>query len=48
MRYIDNNYTICQNFKDPSDDNNYINILNSDGPIVKAVARFLYFAQCQY
>ena len=36
--------TMCPNFKNLRDDNKFINHLNSHGPVVKVVARFIYLA----
>ena len=42
---IDNSINeLCPNFKKLRDDNKFNYLLNSDGPIVKVVARFFYMA----
>ena len=41
-------YHLWLNFKDLHDDHKFNYLLNSDGPIVKVLARFFYLASLEY
>ena len=41
-------YHLCPNFKDLHDDHKFNYLLNSDGPIVKVLARFFYLASLEH
>ena len=41
-------YHLCPNFKDLNDDHKFNYLLNSDGPVVKVLARFFYLASLEH
>ena len=44
----DSIYHLCPNFNDLHDDHKFNYLLNSDGPIVKVLARFFYPASLEH